>query len=89
MTEEMMDFGDVIKALKKDSSKRFARKGWNGRGIYIRIQNPDKGSMMLQPYLYIVTIGLDSDNAYASRGIVPWIASQTDMLADDWVEVKG
>ena len=82
-----MDFGDVIKELKKDNTKKFARKGWNGRGIYIQLQVPDTNSKMTLPYIYMVTNKLESDNPYAPKGIVPWLASQTDMLADDWMEV--
>lgn len=81
-----MDFGDVIRAMKADPSRRFARKGWNGKGIYIKIQMPDEGSANT-PYLYIVTNELVSDNPDAPRGRVPWLASQTDMLAEDWMEV--
>lgn len=30
-----MDFGDVIKAMKSDPTRRFARKGWNGKNMHI------------------------------------------------------
>lgn len=83
-----MDFGDVIKELKKDNTKKFARKGWNGKGIYIQLQVPDTNSKMTLPYIYMVTNNLKSDNPDAPRGRVPWLASQTDMLCDDWVEIR-
>lgn len=79
-----MDFGDVIKAMKKNPELKFARKGWNGKGIYIQLQVPDRYSMMTLPYIYMVTDNLKSDNPDAPRGRVPWLASQTDMLSDDW-----
>ncbi len=79
-------FGDVIAGLRKD--RCYARAGWNGKGIYIRLQNPDENSKMTQPCIYIVTGGLESDNPDAPRGTVPWLASQTDMLANDWLEVN-
>ena len=82
-----MDFGDVIKAMKEDNTKKFARKGWNGKGIYIQLQVPDEHSKMTLPYIYMVTSKLESDNPDAPRGRVPWLASQTDMLCDDWVEI--
>ena len=82
-----MDFGDVIKAMKKNPEKKFARKGWNGKGIYIQMQVPDEHSANTLPYIYMVTDKLVSDNPDAPRGRVPWLASQTDMLCDDWVEV--
>ena len=84
-----MDFGDVIKAMKEDNTKKFARKGWNGKGIYIQLQVPDKGSKMTLPYIYMVTSKLVSDNPDAPKGYVPWLASQTDMLCDDWIEVAS
>ena len=80
-----MDFGKAIKALKE--GKRVARRGWNGKGIYIELQIPDAHSKMTLPYIYIVTNSLVSDNPDASRGVVPWLASQTDILCEDWVIV--
>lgn len=77
-----MNFGKAIEALK--SGKKVARRGWNGKGIYIELQVPDKHSKMTQPYIYIVTTGLQTDNPAAPKGVVPWLASQTDMLAEDW-----
>ena len=82
-----MDFGDVIKEMKAHPEKKYARKGWNGKGIYIGLQVPDEHSANTLPYIYIVTDKLVSDNPNAPRGRVPWLASQTDMLCDDWVEV--
>lgn len=78
-----MDFGWALRQLKE--GKKVCRLGWNGKGIYIELQRPDEHSKMTQPYIYIVTTGLQSDNPNAPRGIVPWIASQTDMLAEDWI----
>lgn len=81
-----MNFGQALEALKE--GKRVARQGWNGKGIYIELQRPDENSKMTQPYIYIVTTGLVTDNKAAPKGIVPWLASQTDMLADDWSIVE-
>ena len=80
-----MDFGDAISGLKK--GKRMARKGWNGKGIFIELQVPDAHSKMTHPYIYINTTGLQTDNPDAPKSLVPWLASQTDMLADDWEEI--
>lgn len=77
-----MNFGLAIEALKKGYIVR--RKGWNGKGIFIELQVPDKNSKMTHPYIYIDTTGLQTDNPDAPKNRVPWIASQTDMLADDW-----
>lgn len=82
----MMNFGKALEALK--SGAKVARRGWNGKGIYIKLQIPDEHSKMTQPYIYIVTTGLQTDNPDAPKGVVPWFASQTDMLAEDWQIVE-
>ena len=81
-----MNFGLAIEAAKM--GKKIARKGWNGKGIYLELQVPDEHSKMTLPYLYIVTNNLITDNPHAPKGRVPWLASQTDMLADDWYIVE-
>ena len=78
-----MVFGEAIEALKQGNSVR--RSGWNGNGIFIKLQLPDKDSKMTSPYIYIDTTGLETTNIDAPRSLVPWLASQTDMLANDWV----
>ena len=75
-------FGWALLTLK--SGGRVARGGWNGKGIYIEMQTPDEHSKMTLPYIYIVTNSLERDNPLAPRGVVPWLASQTDLLASDW-----
>ena len=52
------------------------REGWNGKDQYLRMQKPDENSKMTLPYIYIVTVQGD---------LVPWLCSQTDLLAQDWV----
>lgn len=79
-------FGEAIRKLK--TGQKVARKGWNGKGIYIEMQKPDEHSKMTLPYIYIVTNGLVTDNPDAPKGVVPWLASQTDMLATDWRVVE-
>jgi len=81
----MLNFGDAIELLK--SGEKVARKGWNGKGIFIKLQVPDAHSKMTHPYIYIDTTGLQTDNPDAPKSLVPWLASQTDMLSEDWVEV--
>ena len=77
-----MNFGEALEALKAGYKCR--RAGWNGKGIYIELQKPDEYSKMTLPYIYIVTTQLIADNPAAPKGVVPWLASQTDMLAEDW-----
>ena len=79
-------FGEAIRKLK--AGQKVARKGWNGKGICIEMQKPDEHSKMTLPYIYIVTNGLVTDNPDAPKGVVPWLASQTDMLATDWRVVE-
>lgn len=78
-----MNFGQAIEALKQ--GKRVAREGWNGKGIFIELQIPDENSKMTHPYIFIDTTGLNTQNTKAPKNRVPWLASQTDMLSDDWV----
>lgn len=80
-----MNFGKAIETLKMGA--RVARKGWNGKGIFLELQVPDEHSKMSSPYIYIDTTGLQTDNPDAPKSLVPWLASQTDMLAEDWVLV--
>lgn len=72
-----MKFGEALEACKQ--GKKISRKGWNGKGQYVEIQIPDENSKMTLPYLYISTVWGD---------LVPWSASQTDILSDDWIIVE-
>lgn len=67
------DFGWALARLRE--GQRVTRDGWNGRGQYLELQTPDANSKMTLPYVYIRTVQGD---------LVPWLASQTDMLATDW-----
>lgn len=77
-----MNFGQAIEELK--NGKMVCRGGWNGKGIFIKLQTPTEQSKMTSPYIYIDTTGLQGNNPHAPRSLVPWLASQTDMLAEDW-----
>ena len=68
-----MDFSEALEALKDHHMVQ--RTGWNGKGMYVALQRPDEGSKMGLPYLYMKT---------AQGDLVPWLASQTDLLAEDW-----
>lgn len=72
-----MTFGQAIESLK--GGTKVSRTGWNGKGMWLRLQRPDAGSKMTLPYIYMRTVQGD---------LVPWLASQTDMLSDDWGEVN-
>ena len=74
-----MDFGAALQELKRGN--KVARSGWNGKGLWVELQTPDEHSKMTLPYIYINY----PDDAKTTPGAkVPWLASQTDMLAEDW-----
>ena len=82
---DKLSFSQALEYLKQ--GYKLAREGWNGKGIYIEIQYPDEHSKMTLPYIYIVTNKLITNNPAAPKGIVPWLASQTDLLSNDWYVV--
>lgn len=77
-----MTFGKALKKLKK--GWKVARSGWNGNGMWLRLVifpdgvEPDTGYEN-RPYIEMKT---------ADDQLVPWVASQTDMLAEDWETVE-
>lgn len=68
-----MNIGDAVAALRRGEVVQ--RAGWNGKGMHLALQVPDLGSKMTEPYVYMKT---------AQGGLVPWLCSQADLLADDW-----
>ena len=85
MEQKIGSLGWAIDRLKQGA--KVARNGWNGKEIFIELQIPDTNSKMSHPYIYIDTTGLISNNPNAKRNLVPWLASQTDLLAEDWEEI--
>jgi len=77
-----MNFGSAIECLK--AGKCVARDGWNGKGMWLEIQVPDAHSKMTLPYLFLNYP--TGSAAYPDGARVPWLASQTDILSEDWVE---
>ena len=75
-----LNFGQALEALK--NGRFVARAGWNGKGMWLLLQTPDANSKMTLPYVYIeYPVG---HPAYPKGSRVPWLASQTDMLSEDW-----
>lgn len=70
---ETRDFGWAIRMLK--NGNRVCRRGWNGKGMFLNLQVPDQHSKMKQPYIFISPV---------CGELVPWVASQPDLLSDDW-----
>lgn len=67
------NFGHALNLLHQ--GKFVQREGWNGKGMYIALQIPTPLSKMTLPYIYMKTFQGD---------LVPWLASQTDLLSSDW-----
>jgi Protein of unknown function (DUF2829) len=96
--EMIMDFGDAIRSLKL--GKRVARSGWNGRGMWLALSpahpalpadkfwaGPNRefaekngGSA---PVLASITMKTAQNNI-----VMGWLASQEDMLSEDWAIVE-
>lgn len=86
-----MDFSDALSQLKQ--GQKVQRAGWNGKGMYITLTWGYPGGVPIDrstaqatglpegticrflPYLVMKTV----DDSF-----VPWLASQTDILAEDW-----
>jgi len=81
---DRLTFGLAIEALRK--GLRVARSGWNGKNMRILMQVPDEHSKMTLPYLYIEYPA--GHPAYPNGSRVPWLASQTDILSEDWMVVE-
>ncbi len=77
-----LTFGDALVCLK--NGHHVARAGWNGKGLWLELQRPDAHSKMTLPYIFM-SYPVDATNTPGAR--VPWLASQTDMLAEDWVKL--
>ena len=91
-------FGDAINFLK--AGKKVARKGWNGKGVFLVLcpgsevpadhmrvkpvkkfyQQEGRVSVIIAPHIDLKA----ADGTY----VTGWLASQTDMLADDWFTVE-
>lgn len=69
----METIGWAVKQLHHGSKVR--RSGWNGKNMWLELQTPDENSKMTLPYVYMST---------AQGDLVPWLCSQTDLLAVDW-----
>ena len=74
-----MNFGSALQALKQ--GMKVARSGWNGKGMWLML-------VTAEAWKESVGVGYDPLPFIAMKtaqgGFVPWLASQTDMLAEDW-----
>lgn len=87
-----MTFGDAVYLLK--AGKKVAREGWNGKGMFLFLVPGSVFKVNRPPLLGIYPEGTEInyhahiDMKTADNKIVPWLASQTDVLAEDWVIVE-
>ena len=87
-----MNFGQALEALKQGS--KVARAGWNGKGMFIFLVPGSTFKVNRPPLLGIypedteIKYHAHIDMKTATGEIVPWLASQTDVLAEDWEIIK-
>ena len=88
-----MNFEGALRSLK--GGYRVAREGWNGRGMFLFLVPSSVFQVNRPPLLGIYPEGTTVryhahiDMKTAQGDVVPWLASQTDLLADDWEIVEG
>jgi Protein of unknown function (DUF2829) len=98
----MMDFADAIRAIK--AGKRVARTGWSGKGMWIALSGEEARSRSIPAQGFWSPHGRAfAENRGGTASVLPciimktaddqilmgWLASQTDMLAEDWVEISA
>lgn len=86
-----MNFGKAIEALK--SGEKVARSGWNGKGMFLyhvpANSYPAQTDAARSEFGDMVPYGAYIAMKTAQDNVVPWLASQTDVLAEDWQIVFG
>ncbi|MCZ4076267.1 DUF2829 domain-containing protein [Agrobacterium sp. LMR679] len=91
-----MNFGHAVEALK--SGHRVARAGWNGKNMFLVLVpgstglTVDEGRPLAKAGVPVGTVFdyLPHIDMFTTTGsFVPWLASQTDMLAEDWMIVSA
>lgn len=89
-----MNFGEALELLKEGN--KVARVGWNGKNMFLYYVPAGRYSAITEPAKEIAAEQEDNLVPYgayiamktAQGNVVPWLASQTDMLAEDWVLVE-
>lgn len=79
------DFGTAISLLKR--GERVMRAGWNGKNMWLILIEADQYGLTAWKYFNATELLPFIAMKTADNKIVPWLASQTDMLATDWVLV--
>ena len=72
-----MDIGKAVEQMK--DGRRVCRLGWNGKGMWLRMRGSDAATeQMGEPYQAFIEMKT------AQGTLVPWLCSQSDLLATDW-----
>lgn len=85
---ENLTFSEALGLVK--AGRRVARAGWNGKGMFIFLVPGSTFTVNRPPLLGIYPAGTrinyhaHIDMKTADNMVVPWLASQTDILAEDW-----
>lgn len=83
-----MNFSEALNQLKL--GRKVSRAGWNGKGMFLFLVHASRFQVNRPPLSGIYEEGTEInyhahiDMKTADHQIVPWVCSQTDMLADDW-----
>ena len=87
-----MNFEEALSLVKE--GKKVARVGWNGKNMFIFAVAGSQFKVNRPPLLGIYPEGKEInyqphvDMRTSDGSIVPWIVSQTDLFAEDWVEIE-
>ena len=86
----MMDFSNALSRIK--AGEKMTRVGWNGKGMYVFMLDKhalpdahknknvvDFTKYKTQPFLVLKT---------AQETLVPWLVSQADLFAEDWIVIR-
>ncbi len=88
-TDDPMDFGSAIMNMKE--GHKVARKGWNGKGQYIQLATDISYKSMTGDAVQCKhdAIGSKAIAFVGTSGVqIGWLATQSDMLAEDWLIVE-
>ena len=84
-----LNFGHAVELLKQ--GKRVARKGWNGKGMFLLLITGETVRYSINQVYgdgYPDSVGFSVLDAIymktADDKLVAWLASQTDILSEDW-----
>lgn len=86
-----MTFSEALELIKV--GKRVARSGWNGKGMFVFLVPGSRFTVNREPLLSILGEGTEVDYhghidmRCANGQIVPWLATQSDLLDEDWRDV--